>query len=229
MSIEYYDVLIAASDPHPIPFQPAPGRGQYDRRQPREARLVEQRARLLSATALAIARAPEGSEVTIGSVVGLAGVSRNTFYEYFDDLAHARVAAEQRAEHRLLARLRAAEEQTRTPVERWRALSQAWMSWVAGSPAEALLCLERVRAGLSSAGLALEAACSRSLDTLRSSGIRAQDPDGARVTAVAAAGEVLARRFVADWSRLAPGPARLDGERERMERALADVAVRLLR
>jgi AcrR family transcriptional regulator len=228
MSIEYYDVLIAASNTEPTPFQPAPGRGQYDRRQPREVRLLEQRARLLSATALAIARAPDASEPTIGSVVTLAGVSRNTFYEYFDDLAHARAAAEQRAEHRLVMRLRAAEGQTRTPVERWRALSHAWMAWVTAAPADALLCLDRVRSGLSAAGRTFEAACARSLETLRSSGIRAQDP-GARVTAVAAAGEVMARRFVAEWSSAAPNPPGLDAERERMERTLTDVAARLLR
>jgi AcrR family transcriptional regulator len=185
---------------------------------------------LLSATALALASVGEASEPTIASVVKLAGVSRNTFYEYFDDLPHARTAAEQRAEQRLRARLRTAEEQTRTPVERWRALSHAWMSWVAAAPAEALLCLDRVRPGLSGAGRALEAACSRSLETLRASGIRAGDPEGARVTALAATGEVLARRFVAEWLRAAtPRPARPERERERVERMLADVAVRLLR
>ena len=184
---------------------------------------------MLSATALATARSSERTEPTIADVVKLAGVSRNTFYEYFDDLAHARSAAQQRAEHRLSVRLRAAEEQTRTPVERWRALSHAWITWVATAPAEALLCLDLVRAGLSPAGRALEAACSRSLETQRSSGIRVEDPQGTRVMAVAAAGEVMARRFVANWLGEPPSAARLDGERERMERALAEVAVRLLR
>lgn len=227
MTIEDYDVLIADADAPPGSFQPAPGRGQYDRRQPRELRIQEQRARLLGATALAIVGAPEPNDVTIANVVKLAGVSRNTFYEYFDDLAHARAAAEQRAEQRLVALLRGAEERTRTPIERWRALSHAWMAWVASAPAEASLCLDRARSGLTVAGGALEAACSRSLETLRSSGIRGQDPDGSRVMAVAAAGEAMARRLVAEWSTLSP--ARLDSERERIERALADVAVRLLR
>lgn len=228
--IEDYNVLMPASEGDPSALQPAPGRGQYDRAQPREARLAEQRSRLLSATALALALGDDAGAATIASVVKLAGVSRNTFYEYFDDLPHARTAAEQRGEHRLQARLRAAEEQTRTPVERWRALSRAWMSWVAAAPAEAFLCLDRVRGGLSGAGRALEAACSRSFEMLRASGIRAQDPDGARVTAFAATGEVMARRFVAEWLREAPPDlTRSERERERMERALADVAVRLLR
>jgi len=221
---------MAAPEGDSGPLQPAPGRGQYDRAQPREARLVEQKSRLLSATALALAGGDGGDAATIASVVKLAGVSRNTFYEYFDDLPHARTAAEQRGEHRLQLRLRAAEEQTRTPVERWRALSHAWMSWVAAAPAEALLCLDRVRAGLSGAGRALEAACARSIEMLRASGIRAQDPDGARVTAFAATGEVFARRFVAEWLREVPrSPTPSERERERIERLLADVAVRLLR
>jgi len=220
---------MAASDGDPSPLQPAPGRGQYDRRQPREVRLLEQRSRLLSATALAIARGDEAAELTIASVVKLAGVSRNTFYEYFDDLPHARAAAEQRAEQRLVVRLRAAEEQTRTPVERWRALSLAWFRWMGAAPADALLCLERVRPGLSRAGRALEAAFARSLETLRASGIRAQDPEGARVMALAATGEVMARRLVVEWANAAANPGRLERERERMERTLADVAVRLLR
>jgi AcrR family transcriptional regulator len=206
---------------------PAPGRGQYDRRQPREARLLEQKARLLSATALALARS---ANATIADVVNVAGVSRNTFYEYFDDLAHARVAAEQRAEHRLATLLRGAEEQTRTPVERWRALSHSFMSWVMSAPADALLCLEGVRSGLSNAGRALETAFSRSLSIVRAAGVRAQDQDGLRAVALAATGEAFARRIIAErWSNPPPEPGRLERERERAERALADAAVRLLR
>lgn len=206
---------------------PAPGRGQYDRRQPREARLLEQKARLLSATALALARR---RDATIADVVKVAGVSRNTFYEYFDDLAHARVAAEQQAEHRLGTALRGAEEQTRTPVERWRALSHAFLSWVLLAPADALLCLEGVSAGLSGGGRALEAAFSRSLSTLRASGVRAQDQDGLRALGLAAMGEAFARRIIAErWSSPPPEPARLERERERVERALVDAAARLLR
>lgn len=206
---------------------PAPGRGQYDRRQPRDARLLEQKARLLSATALAVARS---AEATIADVVKVAGVSRNTFYEYFDDLAHARAAAVQRAEHRLATLLRGAEEQTRTPVERWRALSHSFMSWVTSAPADALLCLEDVRAGLSGAGRALETAFSRSLSIVRAAGVRAQDQDGLRAVALAAAGEAFARRIIAEqWGNPPPEPARLERERERVERALAEAAVRLLR
>jgi len=204
---------------------PAPGRGQYDRRQPREERLYEQRSRLLVATAHAVARE---AEPTIGSVVKIAGVSRNTFYEYFDDLEHARAAAAQRAEHQLLELLRGAEAATRTPVERWRALSRAWLQWVNAMPVEAALCLERGRQALSTAGRALEAAFARSRATLIASGVRAELEDGLRLTAVAAAGEALACGTIAAQASEAGG-IRLERERERQERALADLAARLLR
>src|SRR4051812_21174997 len=122
-----------------ISFSPAPGRGQYDRRQSRETRLLEQRMRLLAATAISLAKEPAPS---VAHVVKLARVSRNTFYEYFDDLAHARTAVAQRSQQRLEQQLRVAEQRTRTPVERWRALVHAFLEWVSSAPAEALLCLQ---------------------------------------------------------------------------------------
>ena len=204
---------------------PAPGRGQYDRRQSREARIVEQRARLLSATAFACSR--EASP-TIASVVKIAGVSRNTFYEYFDDLAHARTAAAQRAQQQLARRLHAAEERTRTPVERLRALMLAWTAWATAAPADAALCLQGAPAGLGLAARELEAALVRSTATLRASGVQAPEQEGLRVTVLAAGAEVLARRLLALGARTSDGtPPRL--EVERAERSLADAAVRLLR
>ena len=221
MSIEYMMSLMADSATVLL----APGRGQYDRRQPREARLLEQRARILSATALALAA---DATATVGAVVKLAGVSRNTFYEYFDDLEHARDGAERRAEQRVVQALRAAEQQTRTPVERWRALAHAWLAWAVAAPAEARLILRESGAGLSAAGRSLEAGFARSLATLRASGVGGAEQDALRITAVAAAGEAFARRLAAR------PPAEVEGargarEQERVERALVDVAIRLLR
>ena len=203
----------------------APGRGQYDRRQSRESRLLEQRARLLAATALSLLH---DAVPSVGTVVKLAGVSRNTFYEYFDDLEHARTAAALRGHQRLEQRLRAAEQETRTPVERWRALVHAWTDWSLGAPAEARLCLEDSRTGLSAAGRALEAGFARSAVTLRTSGVAGAPSDPLRVTAVAAAGEALVRQFIADASRGAEA-AEEARARQRIERSLLDIAVRLLR
>ena len=204
---------------------PAPGRGQYDRRLTREARILEQRARLLSATALAFAReeAP-----TIASVVKIAGVSRNTFYEYFDDLAHARAAAVERAQRELVRRLRSAEERTRTPVERLRSLTRAWLAWATAAPADAALGLQAGRDGLAPAARELEAAFARASSMLRASGVKAPAHDALRVTVLAAGAEVLVRRLLALGTATDDGePTRADVERT--ERTLAEAAVRLLR
>ena len=133
---------------------PAPGRGQYDRRLPRERRLAEQKERLVAATARALVLSDEPS---VAQVIAIAGMGRNTFYEYFDDVPHARKAAEQRALRLVEDALRGAEAQTRTPVERFRALARAWFELAATTPAELLLVLraplahERARADAPSA------------------------------------------------------------------------------
>ncbi len=220
-SIEYDYILMA----DPASLLPAPGRGQYDRRQPREARLLEQRARILAATAAALAA---DAAANVAAVVKLAGVSRNTFYEYFDDLAHARDVVERRAEQRVEQTLRAAEAQTRTPVERWRALVHAWLGWALGAPAEARLILRDPASGLSAAGRLLEAGFARSLATLRASGVGGAEQGALRITAVAAAGEAFARGLAARPPEELHG-ARAERDRERIERVLVDVAVRLLR
>jgi len=180
--------------------------------------------RLVVATALALAR---DDAPTVATVVKLAGVSRNTFYEYFDDLEHARAAAERRAEQELERTLRSAEAQTRTPVERWRSLAHAWIEWLSHGPAGARLVLRDASSGLSAAGRLLEAALVRSLATLRASGV-AGEHDVLRVTAVAAAGEAYARRLSASLLT-ENGPVPAARELERIERSLVDVAVRLLR
>jgi len=62
----------------------APARGRYSRVLTRVERDAQQRARLLRAGALALG----DSELTVARVIGIAGVGRSTFYEFFDDPAH---------------------------------------------------------------------------------------------------------------------------------------------
>ncbi len=205
-------------------FEPAPGRGQYDRLQPRDARFLEQRERLISAAALTLARE---ESPTIAALVGLARVSRNTFYEYFDDLEHVRAAAVQRAKSRLERALRGAEQSARTPVERWRALSRVWFEWVAVEPAEARLVLGATTAALSLAGTLLQEALKRSLEELRAFGVRPSDASSVRLLAVVAAGEAFGRGLVATFLGDDAGAAA--NAQAQMEPALVDVAVRLLR
>ena len=80
----------------------------------------------------------------------------------------------------------------------------------------------------------LEAALVRSLETLRSAGVTSPPASPERMLAVAAVGEAFARalgraRITTD-DESAPPPSRSEPvERERLERSLVDVAVRLLR
>jgi AcrR family transcriptional regulator len=208
------------------PDSPAPsGRGRYDRRQTREARMSQQRGRVLAATAIVFAQT---AGPTVAAIAKVARVSRNTFYEYFDDLEHARSGAAQRARHRLDVALGEAQMRARTPVERWRELARAWFGWAVEFPAEARLVLGSDVRGLSEAGRALEGALTRSLGLMRASGLTAPSPDAVRVTAVSAAGEVLARSLIAD--AMADADAGQSApQRQGLERAFVDVAVRLLR
>jgi AcrR family transcriptional regulator len=201
------------------------GRGRYDRRQSREERMSHQRARVLAGTALVFA----GSEAaTVAAVAKVARVSRNTFYEYFDDLEHARTAAALRARQRLDAALADAQRRARTPVERWRELAQAWFGWVLESPAESRLIVGGEVRGLSEAGHELQAAFTRSLGLMRASGLNTPTPDPVRVIAVAAAGEVLARGLIVETLNTADASSSTP-QRPMLERALVDIAVRLLR
>jgi AcrR family transcriptional regulator len=213
---------------------PAPGRGQYDRRLPRQQRLAEQRERLITATALAAAREAVPSVATI---VECAGVGRNTFYEYFDDVEHALEATQVAVLRRIEQALRDAEATSRTPVERWRSLARAWLAFADAEPAAMLLALRveaRGEGAVSRGAAVLDAALARSLETLRSAGVTAPLAGAERVLAVASVGEAFARGLAR--SRAAEGrettashTASGTWELDRLARSLADVAVRLLR
>lgn len=214
---------------------PAPGRGQYDRRLPRERRLAEQRERLLAATARSLAHEASPS---VASIVRRAGVGRNSFYEYFDDVRHAIEAAEGAVLRRLEHLIAEAERTARTPVERWRALARAWLSFADEEPGAMLLVLaidsRRARA-MSTGASVLEAALMRSLETLRSAGVAAPPAGPERVRGVAAVGAAFARTLARgrippdsdDFERTRSPDESWD--RERLERAFVDIAVRLLR
>src|SRR5207248_3318787 len=74
----------------------AGGRGKYDRSQSTEERRGEQRARLLAAAAeIFAAKGYAGARVQ--DIVARAGMSRRTFYDHFDDLAHALVQLHEHA------------------------------------------------------------------------------------------------------------------------------------
>jgi len=215
---------------------PAPGRGQYDRRLPRERRLAEQHERLLAATALSVARDVSPS---VASIVRRAGVGRNSFYEYFDDVRHAVGAAQAAVLRRVEQVLRDAESTARTPGERWRALARAWLSFTEDEPEAMLLVLAidaRASGAMSSGATVLQAALVRSLETLRNAGVTSPPAGPERVLAVAAVGEAFARalgraRIAASGVPDERGERASSEawEREELERSLVDTAVRLLR
>jgi AcrR family transcriptional regulator len=198
--------------------------------------MAEQRERLLVATAFVAARE---SPPSVSSIVRRAGVGRNTFYEYFDDVHHAVEAAEAVVLRRVEQLIREAESQARTPVERWRSLVHAWLSFAEDEPGAMLLVLAigaHPNESLSIGARLLDPAILRSLDTLRSAGVTSPLASRDRVLAVAAAGEAFARRLAR--ARVAreieenfesPRPEREHSDRDGFERSLVDVAVRLLR
>jgi AcrR family transcriptional regulator len=119
-------------------LSPAPKRGQYDRALSRRERQAAQRERVVAAvTALT------GSEraLNVANVVELAGIGRNTFYEYFDDIEHALVSIKARAVSDFSARAEVALRAARTPLERVRALSRAWTEHLFEAPALARVAL----------------------------------------------------------------------------------------
>lgn len=118
---------------------PAPGRGAYDRSLTRAERHAEHRERLLFATAEVLR---EGSP-TIAKIVERAGVSRSTFYEFFDSPEHILMQLEQRFLKVLETALAGALTQARTPLERVRVVARAWLDSIEAHRVEALVALTR--------------------------------------------------------------------------------------
>jgi len=190
--------------------------------------MAEQRERLLAATAHAAASEASPS---VASIVRRAGVGRNTFYEYFDDVPHAVDVARLAVLRRIERLLGDAEREARTPVERWRTLARAFLAFAEEEPSAMLLALAieaRAEESLSQGAAVLEAALSRSLETLRSAGVTSPLPGADRVRAVAAVGEAfgraIARAEAAAGGREFHASRARDGvwERERLERALVE-------
>jgi AcrR family transcriptional regulator len=196
---------------------PAPKRGQYDRALSRHERQAAQQERVIAAIA---AVATTGGELSVASVVEHAGIGRNTFYEYFDDVEHALTAIHARARRDLAGRLEPALQLARTPLERVRVLARAWAESVTANPALAQLAL-RVEstahdtAGLSGLARYVAGMLENELDgRIALPGLA----DGLRITAVAAVFDVVSRARLAEHASAAD-----------LQRILADLALRLLR
>jgi len=121
-----------------VELLPAPKRGRYDRALTRQDRQAAQRERVVAAIEALTAT---DRELTVANVVELAGIGRNTFYEYFDDLEHALLAVQARTLRELASRIELALQSARTPLERIRALARVWTETLLASPARVKLAL----------------------------------------------------------------------------------------
>src|SRR3954470_3553556 len=104
-------------------LKPAPKRGRYDRGLSRRERQSAQRERVVAAVIELVA---SERALNVANVVHLAGIGRNTFYEYFDDIEHALSAIQARAVREFSARVELVVPDVQAPLERVRAIARAW-------------------------------------------------------------------------------------------------------
>lgn len=174
---------------------PAPSRGAYDRSLSRMERDAQHRERLLLATAEVLERGP----ATVARIVEHAGVGRSTFYEFFDSPEHVLEHLQQRVLRALEVALEHAFAEARTPLERVRAITRAWLSELEARPAEARVALRAQPDGalLSPAGKLLHQMFERTAQAARQSAVGwFNAADEMSVLAATAAVEVLSRRHL---------------------------------
>jgi len=106
---------------------------------------ASQRTRLLEAVGRAVAERGYAA-ATIDDVVGRAGVSKKTFYDHFADKQDCFLAAYEAASEELLRRVAEAQATDLDWHERTRAGIAAYLRWLAGDPALALVYLIEVAA-----------------------------------------------------------------------------------
>lgn len=198
--------------------EPAPKRGRYDRALTRSERYAAQRERVIAAITALIA---SGHALNVGNVVQVAGIGRNTFYEYFDDIDHALVSIKARALSDFSRRLDAALQNARTPLERVRALSRAWTEHLVEAPTLAKIALRAESAAIEPTQLS---ALAQHLVKVLSSDLLAREGlpgigEPLRVVVVAALFDAVSR------SHFSVRPQAPD----ELQRLLSELSLRLLR
>ncbi|MCA9646784.1 MAG: TetR/AcrR family transcriptional regulator [Polyangiaceae bacterium] len=111
----------------------APARGRYDRTLDEDTRDAAQRARVLQATAEQLA-ARGRSDTTVEHIIIHAGISRATFYQHYEDLAHAVADVVQLLQERVVAPCRAALAGEPTPRGQLQAMATAYLIEVESHP-----------------------------------------------------------------------------------------------
>ncbi len=202
----------------PPEVEPAPSRGQYNRALSRRERQAAQRERVV--TALAALSMTE-KELSVGNVVELAGIGRNTFYEYFDDIEHALGAVKTRALRDLAVHLDSSVQAARTPLEQIRALARAWSENLFSNPPMVKLAL---RAQPEAADATQLSVLGQHLASVLSAQHQARSAlpglaETLKVRAVASVFDAISRAHL--------GPHRMSVEE--LQTVLADLSLRLLR
>ena len=135
---------MATTEPQPLYFRTLDS--QPWERGDREAAGEWQQARLFHAMTRAVSEKGY-AKVTVADVVGLAGVSRRTFYEHFADVEDCFVAAYETATREILGEVGAAVRAARTTDwrERFEVAIAAYVESLASDPDMARACLVDVQ------------------------------------------------------------------------------------
>jgi AcrR family transcriptional regulator len=133
-----------AAEPQPIYFRTL--ESQPWERGDRETTAEWQQARMLHAITRAVAEKGY-AKVTVADVVGVAGVSRRTFYEHFNDVEDCFVAAYEAATRELLAEVGAAVRAAPATDwhERFEVAIAAYVEGLSADPHMARACLVDVQ------------------------------------------------------------------------------------
>lgn len=207
-----------------LDLAPAPKRGRYDRGLSRRERQAAQRERVIAAIA---ALSATNQELSVATVVQAAGIGRNTFYEYFDDLEHALRVINTRTLLEFSTAFTTALHGVRTPTERVQALARVWTEKLMESPARVRLALRPQAEQVEPAQLS--ALARRLVAVLAPEAVLAREQDAARalpglaeplrVVAAAAVFDAVSRVHLAEQAMTA----------QELQRVLTDWSLRLLR
>lgn len=174
-------------------FAHAPGRGRYDRTLSERERRAEQRECLIEAAATLFGEKPEA--VSVSSIVGLARMGRNTFYDHFADLDAAKAAVCEAARVEASIAIREESAEAWTPTERLRAIARGWFRFARARPrfALALLRLSHDSAGTSCAAHYLGECLHPALSEALADAVIAVRADPVRVMSAASVMEAVTR------------------------------------
>jgi AcrR family transcriptional regulator len=177
-------------------------RGRYDRSRTPQERRSEQRARLLAAAAKSFARKGY-AQTSVDSIVRIAGMSRRTFYEHFEDVADALVHVYETAASVLLAHVEQRVRAETEPLKKLEAGLAAYLTMIAENADLARVLYREIRVAGPSYATRHELTLMRFVLLLTEGiaqanllGTAARPPDDVTVFALVAGIEAAAMRYV---------------------------------